>query len=61
MKVKRKIAFIGILSVLAASCASMGQYMPSTPEETVIGTIQTWHENAISLYPTNNFISVLLK
>jgi hypothetical protein len=30
-----------ILSILLASCASVGQFMPLSPDETVIGTIQT--------------------
>jgi hypothetical protein len=41
MKRKVTFIFIGMLSVLIGSCATVGQYMPSTPGETVIGTIQT--------------------
>ncbi|MDR1468479.1 MAG: hypothetical protein LBT00_04235 [Spirochaetaceae bacterium] len=43
MKMKRTIPFIiiGMLSVLIGSCATIGHYMPLSPGETVIGTIQT--------------------
>jgi hypothetical protein len=60
MKVKRNRALllIGILSVLAASCASMGQYMPSTPEETVIGTIQTSFVARDSWFSKNETINM---
>jgi hypothetical protein len=43
MNIERKIAlvFIGVLSVLIASCASIGRHLPLSSGETVIGTIQT--------------------
>jgi hypothetical protein len=41
MKIKRRIVFIGMLSVLLVSCATVGRYMPVSPDETVIGSIQT--------------------
>jgi hypothetical protein len=43
MKIERKTAliFIGVLSVLTASCTSIGQHLPLSSGETVIGTIQT--------------------
>ncbi|MDR1399378.1 MAG: hypothetical protein LBJ41_05605 [Treponema sp.] len=41
MKRKGIIIFIGMLSILISSCATVGQYMPISSGETVIGTIQT--------------------
>jgi hypothetical protein len=58
MKIKRKITFIGMLSILAASCASIGQYMPSTPEETVIGTVQTSFVARDSWFSKNETINM---
>jgi hypothetical protein len=57
MKIKRKITFIGMLSILAASCASIGQYMPPTPEETVIGSIQTSFVARDSWFSKNEVIN----
>jgi hypothetical protein len=41
MNIKRNIAFIGMLSALLVSCATVGEYMPVSSGETVIGSIQT--------------------
>jgi hypothetical protein len=60
MKIKRDMAFIfiEILSVLIASCATIGQYMPSAPEETVIGTIQTSFVARDSWFSKNETINM---
>jgi len=43
MKTKNKLLFIFtvIFTVMFISCASMGNYLPVSPDETVIGTVQT--------------------
>jgi hypothetical protein len=60
MKTKRNIAlvFIGMLSVLAASCATVGQYMPVSPGETIIGTIQTSFVARDSWFSKNETINM---
>jgi hypothetical protein len=60
MKTKRNraLVFIGMLSVLAASCATVGQYMPVSPGETIIGTIQTSFVARDSWFSKNETINM---
>jgi hypothetical protein len=58
IKLKSAVAFIGILSVLITSCATVGQYMPASPGETVIGTIQTTFVARDSWFSKNEAINM---
>jgi hypothetical protein len=60
MKTNRNVAliFIGMLSVLIASCATVGQYMPVSPSETIIGTIQTSFVARDSWFSKNEAINM---
>ncbi|MDR1231663.1 MAG: hypothetical protein LBK61_09710 [Spirochaetaceae bacterium] len=66
MKAKRKRAFIfvgmlavlSVLSVSIVSCATVGQYMPASPGETVIGTVQTSFVARDSWFSKNEAINM---
>ena len=59
MKVKRTVPLIlaGITIILAGSCASVGRFMPISPDENVIGTIQTTFAARDSWFSKNETIN----
>ena len=59
MKRKGVFVFIGMVSLAVISCATVGQYLPSTPEDAVIGTIQTSFIIRSGWSPENKVINTL--
>ena len=41
MKIRHKLLFAAVIAVLFISCSSIGQHLPLSSDEIVIGTVQT--------------------